>query len=158
ACQEGYWVNAAALAQSFLTTTLGVWFAFIDWGICGQMAAVATGNVLFLGLLTWRRYRRVPRQRDEWGRARDGEGLRELRRLNPPILLRRICGRVGLLSDCLIVSALLGPTFVVPLYVTQRLTVLVQSQLQGIGTASWVGLAALHAQGQLQVFNRRLVE
>jgi len=44
------------------------------------------------------------------------------------------------------------------LYVTQRLAVLVQGQLQGIGSATWAGMAELYAQGQFQTFNRRLVE
>ena len=158
ACQEGYWVNAAALAQSLVTTALALWLAFGDWGISGQMSAVAIGNVLFLGLLGWRRYRRLPRRQDETGNDREREIWRDLRRLNAPILLRRVCGRVGLLSDCLIVSALLGPSLVVPLYFTQRLAVLVQSQLQAIGSASWAGMASLHARGQLQTFNRRLIE
>jgi O-antigen/teichoic acid export membrane protein len=158
ACQEGYWVNAAAFVQSLVTTALALWLASCDWGISGQMSAVAIGNAIFLGLLGWRRYRRLPRQQDETSSDADREIWRDLRRLNTPILVRRVCGRIGLLSDCLIVSAVLGSSLVVPLYVTQRLAVLVQSQLQGIGSASWAGLAALHARGQFGTFNRRLIE
>jgi O-antigen/teichoic acid export membrane protein len=124
------------------------------------MSAVAIGNILVVGTLSVRHYRRLPGRRHGMacGDGSAGEIRRDLRRLNKPILLRRICGRIGLLSDCLIVSALLGPSLVVPLFVTQRLAALVQAQLQAIGSASWAALAALYAQGQLPTFNRRLVE
>src|SRR5262249_23050813 len=41
---------------------------------------------------------------------------------------------------------------------TQRLGTIAQLQLLGIGTASWAGLAELHATGQRELFNRRVVE
>ena len=41
---------------------------------------------------------------------------------------------------------------------TQKLAVMGQSVLQAVGGASWAALAELHAQGESETFNRRLVE
>ena len=47
---------------------------------------------------------------------------------------------------------------VTTLFLTQRLAVLAQAQLQGIGSAAWAGLAELYARGELGTFRRRLIE
>jgi O-antigen/teichoic acid export membrane protein len=62
------------------------------------------------------------------------------------------------MSDRIIVAALLGPAMVVPLFVTQRLAEFARSQVQSIGSATWAGLAELHATGEHEAFNKRLLE
>src|SRR5258708_7888703 len=47
---------------------------------------------------------------------------------------------------------------VVPLILTQKLPAMAQAALQGLGTASWAGLAELHARGERETFERRVVE
>jgi O-antigen/teichoic acid export membrane protein len=79
-------------------------------------------------------------------------------KLNWPTLVHNACGRVSLLTDNIIIAALLGPTAVVPFFLTQRLAQLAQGQLQGIGNASWAGLAELHARGERQAVNARLID
>ena len=72
--------------------------------------------------------------------------------------MQNLSGRLGLLTDAIVAGRLLGLEAPAVLFVTQRLAALAQAQLQGIGAASWAGLAELHAQGRTDVFNRRLVE
>jgi O-antigen/teichoic acid export membrane protein len=81
-----------------------------------------------------------------------------LRSLSWPALVMTLCGRVGLLTDNIIVGRLIDLETVTLLVVTQRLVVMGQTQLQNIGAASWAGLAELHAQGHRDLFNRRLIE
>jgi O-antigen/teichoic acid export membrane protein len=73
-------------------------------------------------------------------------------------LALNLCGRVGLLTDYIIIGQLLDVASVTMLFLTQRLAVLAQTQLQGIGNAAWAGLAELHARGERETFRRRLVE
>ena len=43
-------------------------------------------------------------------------------------------------------------------FLTQRLAQLAQAQLQALGSATWAGMAQLHAQGEHALFRARLVE
>jgi O-antigen/teichoic acid export membrane protein len=52
----------------------------------------------------------------------------------------------------------LGTRGVASLYNTQRLAGLGQTLLSAVGGAAWAGLAELHARGERETFNRRLVE
>jgi O-antigen/teichoic acid export membrane protein len=88
------------------------------------------------------------------GRAED----RRLWRLNWPTLLHSLGGRISLFTDNAVIALLLSPRLVTPFFLTQRLALLVQGQLQGIGNATWAGLAELHARGQRAAFNDRLIE
>ncbi len=65
---------------------------------------------------------------------------------------------MGLFTDNIIISYSLNPATVVPFLVTQRLATLAQSQIQGIGNATWAALADLHTQGEQENFNNRLIE
>ena len=51
-----------------------------------------------------------------------------------------------------------GPALVTTLFATQRLAALCQGQVQAVGNATWAGLAQLHARGETETFNRRVVE
>lgn len=157
--QEGYRVNLLLLLQSLIITSAALLLAYSGWGITGQMLALLAGGVFFFGVLTARELRRDPGiTRATLEPVRESEAWRELWRLNRPTLIRQLCGRVSVMSDRIIVAALLGPAMVVPLFVTQRLAELAQGQMQGIGTATWAGLAELHARGERETFNARLLE
>lgn len=157
--QEGYRINLLLLMQSLLITSAALLLAYSGWGITGQVAAMFLGSLFFLGTLTIREVRRYPAV---WtavrGPIRDSAAWQKIWDLNRPTVIRQICGRVSVMSDRIIVAALLGPAMVVPLFVTQRLLELAQSQIQSIGSASWAGLAELHAVGEREIFANRLIE
>jgi O-antigen/teichoic acid export membrane protein len=89
----------------------------------------------------------------------DDEKIRsQLWQLNGPTLLHNLAGRVSLLSDNILVGFLLGPLAVPPFFLTQRLPLLLQGQLQAIGGATWAGLAELYYSGKHERFHQRLVE
>lgn len=157
--QRGYRMNVLRLLQSLLVTALSLAVAWAGWGISGQCLAVAVAGVGFRLVLAWEARLEFPgvfaasiRQ------VPDSEVWRRLWDLNWPTLIFNIAGRVSLLTDNIIVARLLGAASVVPFFVTQRLASLAQRELQGIGNASWAALAELHAQDQVKLFNRRLIE
>jgi O-antigen/teichoic acid export membrane protein len=157
--QQGYRVNLLLLFQSLIITSAALLLAYSGWGITGQMLALLLGGVFFFGVLTAGELRRDPGMaRAALGTVRQSEAWRELWQLNRPTLIRQLCGRVSVMSDRIIVAALLGPAMVVPLFVTQRLAELAQGQMQGIGTATWAGLAELNTRGERDTFNARLLE
>jgi O-antigen/teichoic acid export membrane protein len=83
---------------------------------------------------------------------------RRLWQLNGPTLLHNLAGRVSLLTDNIIVGFVLGAQAVAPFFLTQRVLLLLQGQLQAIGGATWAGLAELYYSGEIELFHRRLVE
>jgi O-antigen/teichoic acid export membrane protein len=159
--QRGYRVNNLLVVQSLATTALSLGFAYYGGGIAGQALAVLIASLPYhLRLLTYgrRRFPRVMRAAAAATPADAATARARLLSLNRPTFVLNLCGRVGLLSDNIVVAALLGPAAVVPFFATQRIAVMVQGQLQSLGNATWAGLAQLHAAGERELFNRRLVD
>jgi O-antigen/teichoic acid export membrane protein len=157
--QRGYLVHQALLVQSLLITGASLLFAYARCGISGQFAAIFLGGLAFNAMMLWlardwlgsvgsRLSRAVTRSR-EWG---------ELWNLNWATFAFNMCGRIGLVTDNIVVGGLLSPAMVVPFFFSQQLAVLAQRQLQGIGNASWAALVELDVEGKHEVFNQRLVE
>ena len=159
AAQRGYTLHILGFVQSVMTTSLAVLLAWQGLGITGQLVAMVVGQVLFALLITrdgLRRHGGI--LRSAASEPTDPEARAAIRKLNVPSLLFDLSGRTGLLTDNIVIALLLGPAAVVPLFVTQKLPQLAQLQLQGVGNASWAGLADLHALGRHDVFNARLLE
>lgn len=157
--QQGYLVNVLLVVQSLVITGTSLILAYRGWGITGQYVALVLGAGLFFGFLTLRERKQFPNLRLPLFRSIDrSEEWKQLWQLNRPTLIEQICGRVSFISDNIIVAMILGPSAVVPLYLTRRLTDLAQGQLQGVGNASWAALADLHAAGDHATFTQRLLE
>ena len=157
--QRGYWIHLLLAAQGLLITGLSLLGAWAGWGITGQALAVAVGILPAPVVLAWLGLRGRPGLLGALRASRpDPEVGLALRALSGPTLVQNLSGRLGLLTDAIVAGRLLGLEAPAVLFVTQRLAALAQAQLQGIGGASWAGLAELHAQGRTDVFNRRLVE
>ncbi len=157
--QRSYWVNLLLGAQSLLATGVGLLLAWMKWGITGQFAAWVVGGAVFNAALIWNGARRYPGVlRRAVTKDFDKAAARDLWKLNTPTYVLNLCGRISLLTDNIVVAAILGPVMVVPLILTQKLSSLAQSQLQGLGNATWAGLAELHARGEHDTFERRVVE
>ena len=157
--QRGYWINALLLLQSLSVTAGALALASAGWGITGQFVALAFGTLLFNVPLIWDGLRRYPGVlRSAVRDAPDPEAQRGLRQLNTPTFLYNLSGRFSFETDNIIVAFMLGPTAVVPLFITQKLIMIASGQLVSVGNASWAALAELHFQGHRELFNRRLIE
>jgi len=157
--QKGYWINILLLIQSLTITLSGLWFAWLGWGVSGQFVATTLGMAAFALPLTWYGFSRYPGLlRSVWRGGGHRESEKRLKSLNRPTLVVSLCGRFAYQSDTILVALLLGPLLVVPLFITQRLATLVQSQLQNVGNASWAALAELHFTRKSGLFNERLIE
>jgi O-antigen/teichoic acid export membrane protein len=157
--QRGDRINLLLTGQALLITAAALALARAGAGITGQALATAVGVLPAPVALAWIASRRHPGLLAAARAARPGPGdRRALRRLGAATLLVSLGGRVGLLTDSIVVGRLLGLEAAAALFVTQRLAVLFQAQLQGLGGACWAGLAELHARGARAAFNGRLVE
>lgn len=157
--QLGYVVNLLLTAQSLLITGVSLWLARAGWGITGQALAQALGTWIFSVVVAVIVLRTHPGLlRGLFTTPPAAEARRALWSLSLPTLAINASGRVGLLTDNLVVGALLGTESVASFFFTQRLVNIGQGVLQAVGTSSWAALAELHAQGERATFNRRLIE
>jgi len=157
--QRSYRVHLLMMFQNVIMIGSSLVFARLGWGITGQLSAIALGAVLFSLALAWDVHRRRP------GLLRvmiverpDPDASRAVWGLSRPTLLFNLSGKLGLMTDYLIVGKIIGTAGVTTLDLTQRLAMMALNQILGIGNASWAGLAELHAQGHHEHFRRRVVE
>jgi O-antigen/teichoic acid export membrane protein len=156
--QRGYVINLFLVVQSVCIAIGCVILAKRGWGITGQILATAIGMILFSALMVgdallhYRHFlpRRLSRP--------PAEASRQLWQLNMPMFVMSLCGRVGLLTDNIIIGSMLSASAIVPFLMTQRLAQLAQGQLQAVGSATWAGLAQLHARGEHDLFRTRFLE
>lgn len=153
--QRAYLISLLLTGQSLATTILLVVAAWMGWGLLGQVTAYAAVQIVYSLAVCFtiaHQYPGVFRQRAE------PEVKRDLWTLNWPTFIFNLTGRIGLLTDNLVVAWALGPAAVASFFLTQRLATIALGQLQGIGNATWAGLVELHAQGQDENFRARLLE
>lgn len=157
--QRGYRVNLALTAQAAAASASALGLASLGAGIAGQVGAATIGATLAASLLALDAARRHPGllRRAIAGGA-DRRSAADLRRHGGAALAAALCGRVGLLTDLLVVGNLLGPASATTLLLTQRLPTLGLAPLQGVGNASWAAMAQMHREGDRAGFADRLVE
>jgi O-antigen/teichoic acid export membrane protein len=156
---RAYVVSLLLLVQTTITAITSVVAAMADWGVMGQALAVTAGILVFHAALAGECIRRHPALLEGfvWRERRQAVPI-PVWRYGRVAWLLDVCGRLSLATDGVIVALLLGPAMVVPLFITQRVPILIQGQLQGVGNACWAMFAHLHASGQERVFERRLLE
>jgi O-antigen/teichoic acid export membrane protein len=153
--QQSYVVSLLNTIQSLLTTTLLLLTAWAGWKLIGQAIGTVLAQIptaLVLTLIGRRSYS------INWLAKPDAEAKASLKELNWSTFLYNISYRVGILSDNIIIAFFIGPTAVVPFFLTQRLAALSQGQLLNIGNSTWAGLTELYSQGETETFRARMFE
>ncbi|MEH1820669.1 MAG: lipopolysaccharide biosynthesis protein [Nostoc sp.] len=159
ASQRSYFANAFLGFQNLLITGVALLLARAGFGIPGQYLAIFWGNISFQLLMCWEGLRRYPDVFIAVGDRKSQFPIeKQLWQLNWPTLVLNLSGQFSLFTDNIIISYTLGPASIVPFFITQRLAMLAQTQIQGIGNATWAALADLHAKGEREKFNARLTE
>ena len=153
--QRLYKVSLLLTFQAVVTTGLLVLTAGLGWGLVGQSAATFLAQIPAAVVLVrdgLRAYGGVLRE------PATKEAMRSVWSLNWPTFVFTLSSRFALHSDTVIVAWALGPVLVTPFVLTQRLISIGQTQLQGIGNATWAGLVELNEQREGDVFRARLGE
>ncbi len=153
--QRAYVVNSLLTIQSLIITSLLVLTAWAGWGLSGQALATVLGQVIVAPIVLWYGMREYP---GWWSTPSSSSALKAVQVLRGPTLIHAISGRVGLLSDNIILAGMAAPALVAPFYLTQRLAVIAQTQLQGIGGATWAGLTDLYFEKRFATIQSLLFE
>jgi len=156
---RSYIANLFILFQSILITTTALLLAKLGFGITGQYLAILLGSISFQLIMSWDGLRQYPDVFKSLGQSQSQVSInRELWQLNRPTLIFNLSGQLSFFTDNIIISYLLNPATVVPFFVTQRLAMLAQTQVQGVGNATWAALVDLYTKGEREKFNTRLIE
>jgi len=152
--QRGYLVTVGLLAQSLVSTVLGLGLAYLGFQLPGQALASVLG--LAAASIVWVR---AAGQGMPNGSALSPLPTRSaLWRTSWPLSVSSMGNRLNLMTDSMVVSALLGPLAVTTLFLTQRIVSLAGGQVNSLANASWPALIELHAKGEQRAFERRLSE
>lgn len=153
--QTGYIVQALQIGQALATTGLLLLTAWLGWRLPGQ--AAATSVVLIAVQICYFLFATTPGRRLDYAKP-ELELVRGVGKLQWPSLVYVITGRIGLLSDNIVIASMLAPSLVAPFYLTQRLATVATAQIQQVGNATWAGLVELYSQGMCAQFRERLYE
>lgn len=69
-----------------------------------------------------------------------------------------LAGRICLLSDNIIIGYILGAKFVTPFFVTQKLSFIIQTQLQNLSSSSWAGLGEIYHKKSPEALGESLID
>ena len=150
--QQSYWVNLAIFAQSIGIVLLSVLFASVGWGLIGQFLAVTLGSLIFTTVLLCV----VRRRYSEFWTAQSD--IEPLPLVEWPMLIFNVSGRIGVLSDSMILGAITGSVQVTIFYVTQRFFMTALAQVYGIGNSAWAALAELYYRKEMHSLRERFHE
>lgn len=153
--QRAFLVHVSLTTTALCTALFALAASRAGWGLPGQAMAVLAAVLIVIPLLGRDAGKAFPK----WRMARPSErSSRELWHLNLPMFLLNLSSRLGLLSDNLIVAALLSPAAVAPFYLTQRIITVAQMPLLNFGNATWAGLAAVYHGGEIDKFRDRVLD
>jgi len=165
ASQRGYLVAGAIFAQNLSITILGLASAWIlhhfgwGWQITGLFGAIGAGSLIFQTIIIRHVRKCFPGVlRELLAMHGDPQTRQELGTRSKSALVLHASNQVGLFTDLIVIGCLLGPALVVPFSITQRLIGICQGQLKSVGDSVWASLGELHARGQREKFNQRLLE
>lgn len=159
AMQRSFLTNLLLIFQTVcitITTTL-MCYRYPEWGISIQASSVIFWVTFFNWVmrsvvLRLRRSMAVP----ESSGNRNAISIRELFRNSRNSFVFMLTGRVSIQSNSLILGLFVGQSDVTKLYATQRLFDVIQSQLFGVGNASWAAMAEIYHQGKIELFRKRI--
>jgi|GEM_PF-4238280 len=159
AMQRSFLTNLLLIGQTVcitITTTLFC-YRYPEWGISIQASSVIFWVTFFNGIMH-RVVLRLRRSMDlpESSGVGKSMSIREMLSNSRTSFIFMLTGRVSIQSNSLILGLFVGQSDVTKLYATQRLFDVIQSQLFGVGNASWAAMAEIYHQGKIELFRKRI--
>lgn len=154
-------VNSLLIFQSLSVTVTSVVFCrlFPGWGIT-VLSSSLTFWIFIFNTILYLRMRKITDTLivNENHQKSEKLRLRELIKHGRDNFILMLAGRASLHSNNLIVGLFYGQSDVTKLYATQRLFDVIQTQLFGVGNASWAALAQIYHQERLDLFRTRVLQ
>lgn len=153
---EGHRAHLILLIQSLVNTILALILALIFPSMAGQIAAISLA--LGLGFLLFKKSAPLKiEDSDKEVVQKHPELFKQLRHLQKHQFINDLSGKICLMADNMVVAFFLGPATVTSFFVTQRVGLILQTQLQGLSNATWPMLASYIHEKKWDLFSRQLL-
>ena len=151
--QRIYLVQAGLILQLIIAKLLGVYLAWLGWGLIGVTVALIVGAVAY-NVTTLRYALRGLDLRS--GPRGPSPSPREMHSTSWPLAIAYFCDRINLFTDAIVVGLMLGTGPIAVLFLTQRLVAMAGGQINNLTHVSAAALAELRAKGQQETFAARI--
>jgi len=156
---RGYLASLAQIAQSLTISSFSVFLVWRGWGVPGVMLAGVLGSLVFALIVLMINRRDYSDLLSGILQVKPARGdIRSITSLSWPTFATMISQRVGMLSDSVFLTLILGPAAAAVLFLNKRLSTIVEGVLRSFSAATWPALVELNARGELDLFNRRMQE
>jgi O-antigen/teichoic acid export membrane protein len=154
--EKSYLLNIVRSLQNLIQISIAIIFAYFAFGIIGQYLSFLIGQFIFAIFVYW--FFKKTHQKKEYQISTYDlqEFDKTLRKNNLTGFILSISSKLSFLSDTLILGFFFKPIDILPFSLTQKLTQMVQENLQTLGNSSWATLANLHRNGQSEEFEKML--
>lgn len=155
--EKSYLLNIVRSLQNFIQISIAIVFAYFTFGIIGQYFSFLIGQFIFAIFVYW--FFKKTHQKKNYSISKIDlqEFDKTLRKNNLSSLTLSLAGKLSFLSDTIILGFFFNPIDILPFSLTQKLTQMIQENLQTLGNSSWATLANLHRTRQREEFEKMLV-
>lgn len=155
--EKSYLLNIVRSLQNFIQISIAIAFAYFTFGIIGQYFSFLIGQFIFAIFVYWF-FKKTHQKKNHSISTLDlDEYDKTLRKNNLNSLILSLSGKLSFLSDTIILGFFFNPIDILPFSLTQKLTQMIQENLQTLGNSSWATLASLHRSGQHDEFEKMLI-
>jgi O-antigen/teichoic acid export membrane protein len=153
--QLSYLQTAASLLQSLAVVALGVWLAWLGYGLVGQSIAFVAATVICASVLAWFALRHMPGFLQVRAAEVDRAHVNSLRW---SLTVAGTGNQINLMTDYIVVALVATPAAVTAFVVTQRLVAAVGQSVGAVAGASWAGLSEILASDRRALLQERTLE
>ncbi|MCO4795555.1 MAG: polysaccharide biosynthesis C-terminal domain-containing protein [Bacteriovoracaceae bacterium] len=159
ASQKGYLVSIGLTIQIISNAILVVLSLYFELGVPGLCTALLISN--FLSSL-WYFYASDIKLKDIISQRRvlisNNSLVKQISKMRKAMFSTDLSGKVCLFTDNIIIGYLLGAKFVTPFFVTQKLSLIIQTQLQYLSNSSWAGLGEIYHKESPEALGQSIID
>lgn len=155
--EKSYLLNMVRSLQNIFQVLVAIFLAYLAYGIIGQFVAFLIGQFI-LATFIYLFFKKTHNKDEVKVHHSDiTEFDKALRKNNINSLTLSLSSKLSFLSDTLILGFFFKPIDILPFSLTQKLTQMVQENIQNLGNSSWATLASLQRAEKHQEFEDTLI-
>lgn len=159
ASQKGYQINLGLTIQVISNAILVCLSLYLGLGILGLCIALVVSNFLssfWFYFASDIKFKEVFRERKK--SLENFSALKKLKDMRKAMFFTDLAGRVCLFTDNIVIGFMLGAKFVTPFFVTQKLSLIIQTNLQYFSHSSWAGLGEIYHKDSPEALGDSLID
>tara|TARA_Y100000590_G_scaffold470774_1_gene670084 strand:+ start:32758 stop:34305 length:1548 start_codon:yes stop_codon:yes gene_type:complete len=159
ASQKGYLVSVGLTIQIVANAILIGISLYFKLGVPGLCTALLLSNCLSS---LWYFYSSDIKLSDIIAQKKESLAnsslIGQITKMRKAMFFTDLAGKVCLFTDNIVIGYLLGAKFVTPFFVTQKLSLVIQTQLQYFSNSSWAGLGEIYHKDSPEALGQSIVD